>query len=460
MSKKFLSTLLAVIMVAVAIPMFAVSAAENEYYVEAGAIGSGSEDNPFGTLEEAILALNGKDGTVYIYGSYSITGFDLAEWTGMVTIAGADRGATLTLAESMSANFRGDVTLKNIALEPEPYSHINPFKKFVYDTNSDFAGMMHINSYVDALNEETETVIQRGHIQTIYFGGGYSSSLSYGVMGDATLIINGGKIDSICLSADRFKDTHTGISIGGNANIIINGGEIGEMYYYQTWQPNIMGALNIIFNNATRAPEKYTYPSDVSAEGVYTIWSEVGGKVMPTPEPGVFEITADNGKVAVINGEKVLNGKVELEPGDYGVEWVAGDQPIVETPVDEPDAIEIKLTIDSKEIIKNGVASELDVPAQIINSRTMVPLRAIFEALGATVEWDDATRTVTSEKDGTKVELTIGDANIYVDGIATELDVPAQIVDNRTLVPARAVAEAYGCEVGWDEATRTVTITK
>ena len=88
----------------------------------------------------------------------------------------------------------------------------------------------------------------------------------------------------------------------------------------------------------------------------------------------------------------------------------------------------------------------------------MVPLRAIFEALGASVEWDDSTKTVTSERGDTKVSLTIGEAEIIVNGEAKALDVPGQIVDSRTLVPVRAIAESFGCEVGWDDPTKTVTI--
>ena len=121
---------------------------------------------------------------------------------------------------------------------------------------------------------------------------------------------------------------------------------------------------------------------------------------------------------------------------------------------------EIKLTIGKAEIVTNGAAKALDVPAQIIESRTMVPLRAIFEALGASVEWDDATKTVTSVKGDTTVKLTIGQASINVNGADKALDVPAQIVDSRTLGPVRAIAESFGCEVGWDDATKTVTITK
>ena len=109
----------------------------------------------------------------------------------------------------------------------------------------------------------------------------------------------------------------------------------------------------------------------------------------------------------------------------------------------------------------NGAAIDFaDQPATIVEGRTLVPLRAIFEALGASVEWDQATKTVTSAMDDTTVKLTIGDNNLYKNGEAVTLDVPAQIINSRTMVPARAIAEAYGVDVQWDAATRTVVLTK
>ena len=90
-----------------------------------------------------------------------------------------------------------------------------------------------------------------------------------------------------------------------------------------------------------------------------------------------------------------------------------------------------------------------DVPPQIINDRTMVPLRAIFEALGASVEWNGDTRTVTSVKDGTTISLTIDNATMYVNNTPVTLDSPACIVNDRTLVPVRAVSEAFGISVEW-----------
>lgn len=95
----------------------------------------------------------------------------------------------------------------------------------------------------------------------------------------------------------------------------------------------------------------------------------------------------------------------------------------------------------------------------IVEGRTLVPLRAVFEALGATVAWDDATKTVTSVKGDITVALTVGTNQITVNDEAKTIDVPAQIMNDRTMVPVRAVAEAFGCDVQWDNNTRTVVIT-
>lgn len=106
----------------------------------------------------------------------------------------------------------------------------------------------------------------------------------------------------------------------------------------------------------------------------------------------------------------------------------------------------------------NANVLDFDVKPQIIEGRTMVPLRAIFEALGAEVLWDDATKTVTSTKDNVTVKLTIGSKVLDKNGTKIELDVPAQIVDSFTLVPVRAISEAFGCNVDWDDKTKTVII--
>lgn len=84
------------------------------------------------------------------------------------------------------------------------------------------------------------------------------------------------------------------------------------------------------------------------------------------------------------------------------------------------------------------------------NDRTLVPLRAVFEAMGAEVMWDETTETITAVRDNTTIELTLGDTTLYKNGeAAMTLDVPAKTVNDRTVVPVRAVAESFGAQVGW-----------
>jgi hypothetical protein len=113
---------------------------------------------------------------------------------------------------------------------------------------------------------------------------------------------------------------------------------------------------------------------------------------------------------------------------------------------------DVRVTLDGQQIV-------FDVPPQIIDDRTMVPLRAIFEALGAEVDWNPATRTVTATRGDTVVVMQVGNATITVDNANVVLDVPPMIVGDRTLVPARAVAESFGVDVEWNGATRTVILT-
>ncbi|MBQ7876307.1 MAG: hypothetical protein IJ316_03370 [Clostridia bacterium] len=106
----------------------------------------------------------------------------------------------------------------------------------------------------------------------------------------------------------------------------------------------------------------------------------------------------------------------------------------------------------------NGVVVETDTAPYIKNDRTMVPMRAIFEALGALVTWNDDTKTARGVKGETTVEITVGENLIYKNGEAVVLDCVAEIVNDRTFVPVRAISEAFGATVTWDNDNRTVNI--
>lgn len=109
-------------------------------------------------------------------------------------------------------------------------------------------------------------------------------------------------------------------------------------------------------------------------------------------------------------------------------------------------------------VLINGQPLTMDVAPQIQSGRTLVPMRAIFEALGAQVYWDDATSTIRAYRRESAIVLQLGNKKAWVNGPAVNLDVAPVAISGRTMVPLRFVAEALGCEVGWDEATRTVTV--
>ena len=95
----------------------------------------------------------------------------------------------------------------------------------------------------------------------------------------------------------------------------------------------------------------------------------------------------------------------------------------------------------------------------IENDFTLIPVRAIAESLGLTVDWDEDTRTVTAKDAGAEITLVIDSDTATVNGETKTLGVPARITDDRTFIPLRFVSENMGAEVLWDGDTRTITIT-
>ncbi len=135
---------------------------------------------------------------------------------------------------------------------------------------------------------------------------------------------------------------------------------------------------------------------------------------------------------------------------------------VVPAYADEAVAISQMQTKDIITVMVDGAYVDCAAYGQmpvIVEGRTLVPLRSVFEALGATVSWDNDTRSVTSVKGDVTITLAVDSKEMTVNGTVKTLDVPAQIMNDRTMVPVRAVAEAFGANVNWDNETRTVVIT-
>lgn len=105
-----------------------------------------------------------------------------------------------------------------------------------------------------------------------------------------------------------------------------------------------------------------------------------------------------------------------------------------------------------------GQEVPFDVRPQVIDGRTLVPVRAITEALGANVAWDAATQTVTITAGGQEIQLVLNSRTVTINGQTYTLDVPASVIDGRTVVPLRFVAEALGLDVQWLAETQTIVI--
>lgn len=96
---------------------------------------------------------------------------------------------------------------------------------------------------------------------------------------------------------------------------------------------------------------------------------------------------------------------------------------------------------------------------RVVGQRVLVPLRGVFEEMGAFVSWDGATQTVSATHGDKDVRLQIGQRRAMVEGELVNLDVPAQLVGGRTMVPLRFISEALGAGVDWNEGERLVMIT-
>lgn len=106
----------------------------------------------------------------------------------------------------------------------------------------------------------------------------------------------------------------------------------------------------------------------------------------------------------------------------------------------------------------NGQKIDFDVPPMITDGTTMLPIRSALEPLGAEFTWDEKTRTVTISAGGRNVVLTADSNAAYVDGAPKFMSKPAAVINGRTFIPIRFVAETLGYDVQWNGETRTVII--
>lgn len=143
---------------------------------------------------------------------------------------------------------------------------------------------------------------------------------------------------------------------------------------------------------------------------------------------------------------------VALDGGGSTEMWVQGR--VVNRPSDGSERLLANglLVLAQIPVYLNGQRLLFDVPPVIENGRTLVPFRKIFAVLGAEVQWREETRQVVATGRGVTVELTVGQNTAYINRKPVSLEAAPKIASGRTLVPLRLVSEALGASVHWDPA--------
>jgi hypothetical protein len=140
-----------------------------------------------------------------------------------------------------------------------------------------------------------------------------------------------------------------------------------------------------------------------------------------------------------------------ISSGEYSVNIMSNDIVLIDSENNEVVQANVEIIINGKEMISE------DKPV-IKNGRTLVPVRAISEALNAKVNWNGTTKTVTIEKNNKRISIKLGSKEAYAGKEKIKIDAPAVIVNDRTMLPLRSVCEMLGADISWDAANNRIQI--
>ena len=178
-----------------------------------------------------------------------------------------------------------------------------------------------------------------------------------------------------------------------------------------------------------------------------------------------------NGKTVSLDSNNKFFDTIQLQEGKNTITITAVDKvdnknsQTVTVYYKKPQlATVIVLQIGNYDFTVNGETRTLDSPPIIKNSRTLLPIRAIVEALDGTIEWIPTTKSITIRLGSTYIGMQIGNSTAVVNGYVMNIDpdnpkVVPEIINSRTMLPLRFVTEKLGCDVQWDGTTKTITIT-
>lgn len=456
----YLFTTLALILT---LTVFAYAAGtETVVYLETDAVGDGSSDSsPVGSLGKAVELLDkSKDCTIVVCGNFVQSGIFTypEEFDGSITITsvydGIDYRKFGAVYDCVGARFvcTGEYIFKDIdiKLSGKYMFVIANHNPFTIDTGVTITAT---NSATDGLGFGTAFGILGGYQSGQPELRGVTDPPPAEDDADTNITVLSGS--NICIAA--YSRQIDGAYYMGTANITVGGdAKVGRVFLTPANKPYTCGNTVLTIKDSATVGEVYASTSTGFAEGLTLNW--LGGSIGKYADglTGNNDVIFTNGKTLVYSDDAKSEKNFDAVSALFDKVTAEGEETA------ETVTTVVEMTIGEDVGYINGVPTPLDAAPVIVGSRTMLPVRFVAEAFGATVGWDGATSTATVKTADVTIEITIGATTAKVNGETVALDAPAFIdaSNNRTYMPVRFVAENLGATVAWDGATSTATLTK
>lgn len=250
----------------------------------------------------------------------------------------------------------------------------------------------------------------------------------------------------------------------------VGGANRAGICIYSYYDPNLKNTFDfyasladLLENSALTQDETDRYILSTFSGKVSGASMTATGKVFSYMTEKIFTATPDTNnqinEILLATPESIKAcSKYYRHLSENGIIATVGTKADIEENSELYDNIITPFTNDTVRIFYNGERIKSDVNPVIENGRTLVPFRAILEKMGFTVSWDGNERKITVEKGDIRIVLYIDSNEMLVGDTAVIMDTAAKIIDDRTFIPVRAISEAAGCKVDWDESDRCVII--
>lgn len=259
-----------------------------------------------------------------------------------------------------------------------------------------------------------------------------------------------GALNDGCLRADVFTADTENVSVMGRTDYRVKFFKPGTYYIWlRLYAKDMEKDFVTVGIDGVPTAETGKVVPQVNTHGWY--WSDSkassGYARISVDSPGIHTINVWTGTNGMYLDKIVLYANA---PGNTVQQYNSpGKKGMGMPPTPYTDEISVRI---------DGTIQSYEVKPLLTNNRVMLPFRAIFEKLGAAVDWNEQEQKVTANKMGTVVEMTVDNDTAYKNGTAVTLDSAPIIVEERTLVPVRFVGEMLDAEINWDSTLQLVDI--